>query len=309
MRSMPPARLAWMDTLRGLAIVAVISMHARVITFQVTGVDLDLVHAVDRALAPVRMPLLMVLSGVLLARSLAKGRRHHYRGKLRGILWPYAVWMGLYVSHRMLDSALAGEPLPWYVLRQAFYNPAGYIWFLGYLFAFHVVAGAMSARVRTAAVPVAFVVHHVVVAQELAGVDLQRFLWLFPYFLLGDALARAVRGRVPAPVAAGANRLSLRPLAAVGRASIVYYVPHMMVMTYVVPLLWRAPGASPLLVWLLTVVLVLAVGWGMSLVQHAPGWRWLYAWQASPRVAVAPEPPVPAAGSQPLGVHVQLAPA
>jgi peptidoglycan/LPS O-acetylase OafA/YrhL len=221
----------------------------------------------------------MALSGVLLSRSLAKGRRRHYVGKVRGILWPYAVWMTFDIIHVMVDSAVAGEPLPWHIVGQAFYNPAGYIWFLGYLFAFHAVAGVMPAPLRTLAVPAAFALNHVVVTYDLAGTDVDRVLWLLPYFLLGDLVARALAGRVPAALGVAANRLSVRPLAAVGRASIVYYVVHMLVIVYAVPLLWHGLGIHHAwLVWAIAVALSLAAGHALARVQHRPGWRWLFAW-------------------------------
>ncbi len=282
---MARARMDWMDSLRGAAVVAVIIMHARLVTYASSGEDLTFVHEVDRLLVPVRMPLLMALSGVLLARSLAKGRRRHYLGKVRGILWPYAVWMTLDIAHVMVDAAVAMRPLPWHIVGQAFWNPAGYIWFLGYLFLFHALAGVMPATVRSIAVPVMFVVHHYVAAQPWSGADLDRVLWLMPYFLLGDLLARALRGRVPRSVAESANRLSIPPLAAVGRASIVYYVVHMLVLVYAVPVLWHGLGMhSTPVVFALATALALGAGRALSRVQHRPGWRWLFAWPPDVRI-------------------------
>jgi uncharacterized membrane protein YcfT len=274
----------WMDTLRGGAVVAVVVLHSQLTTSAVTGASLEPLRSANEVLALVRMPLLMVLSGVLLSRSLAKGLRRHYVGKVRAILWPYAVWITFDLTHVMVDCALAGRPLPWHMLAEVFYDPPGYLWFLAYLFVFHVLAGLMTPGVRSLAVPVVLVL---AAANLFAGVGeggTERFLWLFPCFLFGDLLARLLPGRVPASLAAGANRISLRPLATVGRASIVYYVVHMLVVVYAVPLLWHGLGVrNGWLVWATTLAAALGAGYALSRVQHRKGWRWLFAWPAEAR--------------------------
>jgi len=84
--------MVWMDSLRGAAIIAVVVMHAELEATTATGVTLPAVHLVDALLGPVRMPLLVLLSGMLLPVSLAKGPWSHVRRKLAGIGWPYVVW-------------------------------------------------------------------------------------------------------------------------------------------------------------------------------------------------------------------------
>lgn len=272
---MAHARMDWMDTLRGGAVVAVVVLHAQLTTSAVTGAELEPLRSLNELLAVVRMPLLMMLSGVLVSRSLAKGLGRHLDGKVRAILWPYAVWMAFDLTHVMVDSAVLGKELPWHMVAEAFYDPPGYLWFLAYLFCFHLIVAFLPPAARICAIPVCLTL------AAFAGVDggAQRFLALLPFFLLGDALARWLPGRVAPGVAAFANRLHWAPLAAVGRASVVYYVCHMLVIVYAVPLLWHGLGLQPAwLVWALAVMAAVGVGRALAAVQFRPGWRWLFAW-------------------------------
>ena len=71
------------------------------------------------------------------------------------------------------------------------HDPRTYLWFLAYLFCFHVLALPLPPTARTLAVPVVLVAGHVTEG------DLSKFLWLFGWFLVGDVLA-ALRQPVPA---------------------------------------------------------------------------------------------------------------
>lgn len=87
-------RFGWMDTLRGVAILLVILHHAIDLSAMFSGVGVpDVVREFDVALLPYRMPMLLVLSGMLLDRALAKPLPRYYLGKVRTLLWPYAVWV------------------------------------------------------------------------------------------------------------------------------------------------------------------------------------------------------------------------
>jgi len=125
--------MVWMDSLRGAAIIAVVVMHAELGAVSATGFTLPAVHLVDALLGPVRMPLLVLLSGMLLPVSLAKGPWSHVRGKLAGIGWPYVVWGLLDVVQVQHARYVDGLPPDWSYLRQLVYDPHTYLWFLAYL--------------------------------------------------------------------------------------------------------------------------------------------------------------------------------
>ncbi|WP_158583135.1 acyltransferase family protein [Nesterenkonia natronophila] len=81
-----------MDFLRGLAVVLVVVLHAA----QHGGATVHWWDEANRFLAPFRMPLLMFLSGILLARSLLKPLTLYLWGKVAAVGWPLAVWLVLY---------------------------------------------------------------------------------------------------------------------------------------------------------------------------------------------------------------------
>jgi uncharacterized membrane protein YcfT len=273
------ARMDWMDTLRGGAVVGVVVLHAELGVVAATGEQLPAVHAVNHALGDIRMPLLVMLSGVLLPRSLAKGFASHLRGKLHHILWPYAVWATFDVTHALVDAAVLGRPMPWQLVGQLFYDPHTYLWFLAFLFCFHLLAGLASPLVRTLAVPVVFWA-----AGQVTDADAHKFVWLLAWFLVGDLAARMLTGRMPGPVVWASGHLRIAPLATVGRSSLVYYASHMLVLVYAIPLLHGLGLRDPQLLWAAGVATALLVGRGLAGVQHQPGWSWLFVW---PRRGVA----------------------
>lgn len=121
-----------MDGLRGLAIVLIVELHASAI-MRMHGINPSpILEWFDVAVYPFRIPLLMLLSGMLLQASLAKGPRRYLVGKARTILWPYAVWSVLLV--------LAYDFVPWSTLLDALIAPSSHLWFLHALLVAYLVA-------------------------------------------------------------------------------------------------------------------------------------------------------------------------
>ncbi|GAA1533613.1 hypothetical protein GCM10009788_40710 [Nocardioides humi] len=260
-----------MDGLRGVTVVAVVLLHA-----ELTAGPLPWLAAVNQALEPYRMPLLMTLSGMLLARSLSRGARRHLTGKVRAILWPYAVWTLLDVAHLAADALAAGEPLPPGLLRRLVYDPTSYLWFLAFLFCYHVLATPLPGRLRTAAGPAL-----VLLGGALEPTDLSRFVTLAGWFLVGDLVARVVGPRVPPTMAGRIARVRWGVLASVGRQSIVYYACHLIVMVYAVRLAREAGVTDPRATVAVAVVVPLATG---ALLVRLRRHRWVDALFVWPRV-------------------------
>lgn len=115
-------RELWMDRLRGIAVLLVIAWHAFSIpTFFGVAMPATVLIAND-ALSTYRIPALLVLSGLLLRRSLAKPLPTYYLGKVRHIAWPFLVWSLIYwlanpggVDGLSADYWLGGSYL-WYLL-------------------------------------------------------------------------------------------------------------------------------------------------------------------------------------------------
>jgi uncharacterized membrane protein YcfT len=260
-----------MDGVRGLAIVAVVVFHAELVAGPLIWLS-----EVNQELAHVRMPLLMGLSGLLLARSLAKGPRRHLVGKARAVLWPYVVWASLDLAQVCVHLLATGKPLPDDLARLAVYNPSGYLWFLAFLFCFHVLATPLPPWLRTVAGPAL-----VLLGSSLEPTDLHRFVTLAGWFLVGDLLGRVVGPRVPGVVADLVGRIRWGFLATIGRQSVVYYACHLIVMVYAVRLVHHLGATEPRLVVPVAAVVPLAAG---ALLVRLRRHRWADALFAWPRV-------------------------
>lgn len=90
-------RHTWMDTLRGLAILFIVGLHSVALPAILSGVPSPHVFQyLIAAVTPYRMPMLMILSGMLLGRALAKRPWPYALGKIRTLVWPYLIWVSVY---------------------------------------------------------------------------------------------------------------------------------------------------------------------------------------------------------------------
>jgi uncharacterized membrane protein YcfT len=125
-------RIAWMDTLRGTAILLLVLWHATSIPTRF-GFDMPTwLFLLNEIFLPWRMPALMFLSGLLLAGSLRKTTRVYYVGKVENLLWPYLLWAAVYLALFPGTGESITSPMSWF--------GAGYLWFILYLFLYYAVA-------------------------------------------------------------------------------------------------------------------------------------------------------------------------
>src|SRR5690554_6229869 len=93
-------RADWVDRVRGLAVLALVSYHA-VYGLVASG---HLTPDAYRGWGPtgelVRMPLMMLVAGTFVEPSLRKGAAAYLSGKARRILWPFLLWSAVYVLLR-----------------------------------------------------------------------------------------------------------------------------------------------------------------------------------------------------------------
>lgn len=90
-------RLTWMDSLRGVAVLLIVVLHASALAALLSGVPSpNWLEAVNTAVYPYRMPILMFLSGMLLEHALSKPPGRYVLGKVRALVWPYVVWVCIY---------------------------------------------------------------------------------------------------------------------------------------------------------------------------------------------------------------------
>ncbi|MDV8003152.1 acyltransferase [Rhodococcus sp. IEGM 1408] len=315
------ARLAWVDVLRGLAILAVVLYHA---DLQVSlGLDtrLGVITTINDTIGPFRMPILMFLSGILLPISLAKPANIYLKGKFGKIAWPYFVWSFANLAVLVAASSAREEVVGLGHFGRVFYAPPTYHWYLAYLVVFYVLALPFAGlpRVRLATIPLALV------GAAFSDGQWERFLFLWAFFMAGDFVARhwdQLKGLVSRPwvvaicaiaavpvlfsAATGddlrydswwavgilAAVFALRPLmqfvaptligvglAAVGRQSIVYYVSHYLVITLAFHALTRLVGVtSPWLLFVVTSVVALALGFILVRLRRYSVVGWLFEW-------------------------------
>ena len=126
-------RLTWMDDVRGTAILLLLLWHASAVPV-LFGTDMaEVVRSANAFFMPYRMPTLMLLSGMLLARSLRKPLPTYYAGKIAMVLWPYLVWV-IIAKVTFLDI----EGMPWWHWR-AWYATT-YLWFLFFIGVYYAAA-------------------------------------------------------------------------------------------------------------------------------------------------------------------------
>lgn len=174
----PKGRMEWMDLLRGVAVLLVVAWHAVSIPEQFGGKETsDALQSFNAAVAPFRIPTLLVLSGLLLERSLSKGPWRYAEGKLRHIVWPYALWFFLIMAS--IDSLMTlTNPTNWL--------SGGILWYLVVLIACYAVA-MLRPRWLPWAICVLAPLLLLWLLEPVSGAP-QRFLWFGAFFFLGAAL-------------------------------------------------------------------------------------------------------------------------
>jgi len=256
-------RIGWMDLLRGLAILLVILHHSTQIVVYRIGEVPGFFEFLSAFFAPFRMPMLMFLSGLLVAGSLKAPTGPYIWGKVRRIVWPIIVWTLVYAAAEFVADPSQAKYMPW---ELGFWNT--YLWFMQFVFAYYIIALVLRVVPAWVMVVVPFVVMFLIPGElEL----LQRFFYLMPFFFLGafiekhwDQYAKllsvpvaAVLSIIPIGVALYSGfvealwyepwsalpamlgililvRLTatvpdagwLRPVRFVGRYSLIYYVSH-----------------------------------------------------------------------------------
>lgn len=124
-------RMLWMDELRGLAVLLVVLHHVAAIP-PLFGGDTVVWGGFMKALLPFRMPMLLVLSGILVPRSILKPMPVYYSGKLRNIVWPFILWT-------LITNLAVATPEKLLVPR-TWFGGSYHTWFLTVLFGCYLVA-------------------------------------------------------------------------------------------------------------------------------------------------------------------------
>lgn len=267
------SRMHWMDSLRGMAILLVLLFHSVAIHLGLSGsTRAPGWDEVTGFFDPYRMPMLLMLSGLLLPRALAKPLGTYVTGKARMILWPLLLWSAIQFVV-MGDIAGMLDPLTWV--------DGTYQWFLVVLVACY-AAAPLTRWIPAWVMALAFLALLLAVGDQVH--ELRRILFYGPFFFLGATLSRWLPRIQSAPawlatilglagvvvgIASAAGMVTVTrglPLTAVlplpgllallwfgarlpriplfesvGRQSMVYYVAHTTVLL-VIANVWRTAG-------------------------------------------------------------------
>lgn len=187
-RAQAPARMHWMDMLRGIAVLLVVILHGADIPY-LNGNGVEQWAEVNRYLEPFRMPLLMFLSGMLMPRSLAKTLPVYLWGKFAAIVWPLVLWgllFGLLIYRGGIDDP-------------AFWRSGGdYLWFLTALTICYLIGALLTPAAHRITILVTLslaIFVSMLVLRHLGLTDLPlitRTLYNGAFFFLGAACFRAV---------------------------------------------------------------------------------------------------------------------
>ncbi len=179
MRLTTDQRMHWMDILRGFAMILVLAWHAPAIP-ALLGAEMPAwMLAVNDALLPYRMPMLMFVSGLLLPAALRKPPVRYYWGKFQYVVWPYLLWSALHILQS--DS---GEPL----LHWRSWIATGYLWFIFFIACYY-LAAPLLARLPAWVVPAAALAAALVLPDGLA----LRMAYFAFFFFAGAAVSRSPR--------------------------------------------------------------------------------------------------------------------
>jgi len=193
-------RLGWMDALRGMALTFVIFDHSVANTADKVGDLPGALLFLAGVLDPLRMPLMVFLSGTLLTQSLAKGPRSYLLGKFNNILYPFVIWTWLFTFLWIIAEPITGTP---HDLSEFWWNiidPQSHLWFIYYLFIYYCLMLLLRKVPRMVLIVASFAI--AALWTMVDWYDSERFFFLFGFFVLGqhatenaEALGKLLRRR------------------------------------------------------------------------------------------------------------------
>jgi len=305
-----------MDVLRGFAALLIILLHATLVMERLGGKPEPTLVTLGVAWAGFRMPLLMILSGMLLPRALDKPAETYLTGKISNVLYPYLLWVAIFGVACVPENLLS----PWLWIG------GDYLWFLLFLFSYYLIALPLRA------IPTGVLI---VLAAALSfgspdgGVHTEQYFFLMATFFVGKFLAEKgelfewLSSRkaalltticaVAVPVVTSSREAAKyeveygllivgavlflmwaaksvaskdvsRPLKFIGRNAVVYYVVHYPIIFLISLACLRMGIEEAAVISLLSLIAALAISTALSLLRVRKGWgEWLYVLPAPAR--------------------------
>jgi uncharacterized membrane protein YcfT len=183
-----PPRVDWVDYAKGFCIVMVVMMHSTLGVEASAGAQGWMHHAVEFA-KPFRMPDFFLISGLFLARVIARDWLRYTDTKVLHFVYFYALWMTIQFAFKapgMIGEYGAAGLLKFYLF--SFVEPFGTLWFIWLLPVFFVITKLLRG------VPALFV-FAIAAALEIAPVEtgytmIDEFASRYVYFFAGYWLAQ-----------------------------------------------------------------------------------------------------------------------
>ncbi|VWX47005.1 acyltransferase family protein [Novosphingobium sp. 9U] len=227
---MQSARVDWLDVARGVGILLVVAGHAErgVVAAAMTGPPRF--GTWDLALYTFHMPLFMLLAGINVPASLAKGARPFLAAKCWTVLYPYVLWSLIQGMLLIALSGMTNTQARWTDLLAIAWQPLSPFWFLYALFAFMVLVVLVRNAVALAALAVAALIVSGLLERESL---VHQITYMLPFFVIGVLGSERIKA-LPLPLQAG---LAL----AVAWLLAFQIVPRTDTMPYLTP--WSFPAA------------------------------------------------------------------
>lgn len=149
------SRVLWADSAKGLAVLAVVFVHVstkHVLTgaWQVSSLAETLLEAFVSGLAPVRMPLFFIISGLFAARAILRPWPSMLRNKVWFFYYLYLTWLlvqsAVYLATPHFKTAIPHTVLD--IVAQATFMPSA-LWYLYALALYFPMAKLLSKSPRT----------------------------------------------------------------------------------------------------------------------------------------------------------------
>lgn len=200
-------RQQWIDITRGLSIVFVIMYHLHGGTEYLNLIETvpgyhyfsSVVDFLNKTLSPIRMELLMLLSGMLVSKGMEKGLDRYYTGKVKSILYPYLIWslvMLVLMSARGLVSGEKGAHDVIVYFFKIIIGVPSVTWFLYWVFVFFMIQPRLRNLSPMVVLPAVLLLSFVVSKVEYVTDDLVRgvafsaVIYCYAFFWLGDYIIR-----------------------------------------------------------------------------------------------------------------------
>lgn len=191
-------RLTWVDNLRGMSVLAVIFLHSTIAVNGNAGHLTVVTNVVNHLLEPVRLGLMFFVSGLFVESGLRKGLDLFVKNKVKSILYPFMIWVGIYGGLKLLFNSVSNNPQsPLNILLSHLSGGGDITWFLHSLFIFFLIIPWVRRIPFYIVIPVALILSYslpeIPAGSLFSSFDnghINRSFYLFPFFYLGDLLVQ-----------------------------------------------------------------------------------------------------------------------